>query len=167
VSYRIDVHAHLHSEEETGVALDSVGGAVYVNDSHIVQAAAQDAVGCQSHRADVDKGQKASLVGRENVVFHGPVIQKPGASGIDASGDSRGEAALVGGDGAAGASVVEMAVQVDEAWGDQFAGHVYHVAGPLRVDSFGHLSNFPVMKRYVPAAMNLLGWVQQGATLEK
>ena len=86
---------------------------VYVHDTQVVKPAAQHPVRCQSHPADVQEGQQAGAVGREDVVSHRLVVEETGAAGIDPGGCPGGEADFVGVDRGWVTTVIEVPVQVD------------------------------------------------------
>ena len=112
------VHADFDAEDETGVFLDGLDRLVHVYDAHVVEAAAQHAIGGQTHGSDVQKGQQPGAVRRKHVVAHRSVVEKTGRAGINTGGHAAAEAGLVGVDGGAAAAVVEVTVQIDEARGD-------------------------------------------------
>jgi hypothetical protein len=62
-------------------------------------------------------------------------------------------------DGAAVAAVVEMAVQVNKAGGNQLSRYIYHISSPCGVNVLGYRSYFSVFERNIPTVMDALGRV--------
>ena len=167
VSHGVDVHPDLYAEAESGILLDVVGGLVNVDYPHVMQPTAQHSIDRQAHTPDVQERQQSRAVGREHVVPHGLVVQEPGTAGVHTGGRAGGEADLVGVHRGGVATVVEVAVQVDQPRRDQFARDVNGPVGLGGVNSLGNCSNQAVLERHIPAVIDTLGWVEQGAPAEQ
>ena len=77
-SHGVVMHPYLDAEHETGVFPDGLDGLLHVDDAHVVEAAAQHAVGGQADGSDVQKGQQPGAVRRKHVVAHGAVVEETG-----------------------------------------------------------------------------------------
>ena len=154
-------HPHLDAEKKAGIFLDRGGGAVGVDNPQILQAAAQDAVGGQADRADVQESQQAGAVGRKDIIAHRAIVQETGAAGVHPGRGSGGKTMLVGMDGAAGAAVIKMAVQVNQAGGQQLAGNVDNPVGLGRIEAFSDGGHPAVAKSHIPPVVDPLARIQQ------